>query len=561
MPIDTSILSGLKPLQIESPLNQLGKMYELQNAQQANQLGALKMQEAQRSMGANEQLRQLYGEQGVNQDSAEFLRRLGAISPEARKAQMEFLQKQAVNQSTITRNNAQAASAGLTGQKAQLDRAKTLTDMGVSILGGATDEASYQRSLAQLKIIGGDTSQLPPRYDKTRVQEFINKGLSHKDQLAAQDRALDEKIAKEFTLNATPPLVSSDSSLPPIMQTGILTSPGAPAGMDFAGMARAKLAARPGDSQALALLQATQPKFAFQNTQNQIVPIQTNALAPGYAPPQPMAMGMSPSQAGQLGVAQGNLDVNKTNAATRQGQLGVSQGQFALAQQRLNAEMATGNFTPATIDFMAETYRQTGTLPPLGMGSKAAAARAQILTRAGELAMGGGRTAAEGASDVKGNKAENFGLTAGQRTVGTQIANVQIAANETNKMIGVAKPYVEKVDPTDYPAVNAVGNFVAKNTGDPNIVGLATALNAIVNTYARAINPKGVATVSDKNHARNILNTAMSKGQLNEAFSVMEQEMNAALASGPEVRAAMRPGAASGTDARAAALKLYGLTP
>ena len=562
MPIDTSILSGLKPLQIESPMNQLGKMYELQNAQQANQLGALKMQEAQRSMGANEQLRQLYGEQGVDQDSPEFLRRLGAISPEARKAQMEFLQKQALNQSTITRNTAQTAAAGLTGQKAQLDRAKTLTDMGVSILGGATDEASYQRSLAQLKIIGGDTSQLPTSYDKTRVQEFINKGLSHKDQLAAQDRALDEKIAKEFTLNATPPLVSSDSSLPPRMQTGILTSPGAPASMDFAGMARAKLAARPGDPQALALLQATQPKFAFQNTQNQIVPIQTNALAPGYAPPQRMAMGMSPYQTGNLGVAQGNLAVNQTNADTRQGQLGVSQGQFALAQQRLNAEMATGNFTPATIDFMAETYRQTGTLPPLGMGSKAAAARAQILTRAGELAMGGGRTAAEGASEVKGNKAENVGLTAGQRTVGTQIANVQVAANETNKMIGVAKPYVEKVNPTDYPAVNAVGNYVAKNTGDPNIVGLATSLNAIVNTYARAINPKGVATISDKNHARDILNIAMAKGQLNEAFSVMQQEMNAALASGPEVRAAMRPGAApaaAGTDARAAALKLYGL--
>ena len=298
MPIDTSILSGLKPLQIESPMNQLGKMYELQNAQQANQLGALKMQEAQRSMGANEQLRQLYG-QGVDETSPDFLRQLGAISPEARRAQMEFMQKQALNQSTITRNNAQAASAGLTGEKAKLDRAKTLTDMGVSILGGATDEASYQRSLAQLKIIGGDTSQLPTSYDKTRVQEFINKGLSHKDQLAAQDRALDEKIAKEFTTPAVAPLGAVDQMLPPGMQTGV-TSPGAPASMDFAGMARAKLAARPGDPQALALLQATQPKFAFQNTQNKIVPIQTNALAPGYAPPQPMAMGMSPFQTGSL---------------------------------------------------------------------------------------------------------------------------------------------------------------------------------------------------------------------------------------------------------------------
>ena len=109
-------------------------------------------------------------------------------------------------------------------------------------------------------------------------------------------------------------------------------------------------------------------------------------------------------------------------------------------------------------------------------------------------------------------------------------------------MLFRSKPYVDKVNPSDYPALNAAGNFVAKNTGDPNIVGLATSLNSLVNAYARAINPKGTATVSDKNHAREIINTAMSKGQLNEAFNVMGQEMQAALASGPETRVAMRSG-------------------
>jgi hypothetical protein len=215
----------------------------------------------------------------------------------------------------------------------------------------------------------------------------------------------------------------------------------------------------------------------------------------------------------------------------------------ARAQDRFNAEMATGNLTPATVDFIAETYRQTGTLPPLGMGPKAAALRAKVLERAAELSMANNVSAADAAANVKGNKAELAGLTAGQRTAGTQIANVQIAANEANKMIEVAKPYVAAVNPTDYPMLNAAGNYVARNTGDTNVVGLATSLNSLVNVYARAINPKGVATVSDKNHAREIINTAMSSGQLNEAFKVMGLEMNAALASGPETRAAMRPGA------------------
>jgi len=109
-------------------------------------------------------------------------------------------------------------------------------------------------------------------------------------------------------------------------------------------------------------------------------------------------------------------------------------------------------------------------------------------------------------------------------------------------MIPVAESYVSKVNPTDYPVVNKIGNFVAKNTGDPNQVGLSTALNSLVNVYARAINPKGIPTVSDKEHAREIVNQAMSSGQLAEAFKVMRQESAAAIAAGPAVRANMRGG-------------------
>ena len=246
----------------------------------------------------------------------------------------------------------------------------------------------------------------------------------------------------------------------------------------------------------------------------------------------PQAAGMTPFQQASIRNQQGNLKVS---------------------QDRLAAEMATGNISPSTVDFIAETYRQTGTLPPLGMGPMAASLRSKILERAGQLSMAGGATPEQAAAEVKGNKSELTGTNAGQRAVGTQIANATVAANEANRMIDVAKPYVAAVNPTDYPILNAAGNYVARNTGDANVVGLATSLNSLVNTYARAINPKGVATVSDKNHAREIINTAMSSGQLNEAFKVMGLEMNAALASGPETRAAMRPGAKPAAAAAPAA--------
>ena len=210
------------------------------------------------------------------------------------------------------------------------------------------------------------------------------------------------------------------------------------------------------------------------------------------------------------------------------------------AQARLNAELnSTGTLTPDAVDIAANLYIQTGTLPPLGLGKNAGTLKSTILNRAAVLsgAPAAGATpaavpfdAANAASNIVGNKVALAGTAAGARTAGTTSANISIAADEASRMIPIAETYVAKVNPTDYPTLNSVGNYVASRTGDPNITGLATSLNSLVNSYARAINPKGTPTVSDKNHAREVINSAMAKGQLSEAFKVMEQELAAAKA-------------------------------
>jgi hypothetical protein len=96
-------------------------------------------------------------------------------------------------------------------------------------------------------------------------------------------------------------------------------------------------------------------------------------------------------------------------------------------------------------------------------------------------------------------------------------------------MINVTRQFISAVNPTEFPSLNAVKNAVQKGTGDQNIVRLNTSLNALINSYARAINPRGQPTVSDKNHARDIINSAMSEGQLGAALDVMKLEMDAAL--------------------------------
>jgi len=61
MPIDPSIVLGVKPIQIESPVNQLGQILQIQGAQQANQLNSLKMDEYSRGVESQNRLRSLLG--------------------------------------------------------------------------------------------------------------------------------------------------------------------------------------------------------------------------------------------------------------------------------------------------------------------------------------------------------------------------------------------------------------------------------------------------------------------------------------------------------------------
>jgi hypothetical protein len=57
MPIDSNIALGVKPVQIESPLNQMANVYALQNAAQSNQLNQLKMEEYKKGLAEEDQFK------------------------------------------------------------------------------------------------------------------------------------------------------------------------------------------------------------------------------------------------------------------------------------------------------------------------------------------------------------------------------------------------------------------------------------------------------------------------------------------------------------------------
>jgi hypothetical protein len=191
-----------------------------------------------------------------------------------------------------------------------------------------------------------------------------------------------------------------------------------------------------------------------------------------------------------------------------------------------------------TMKHLAEQYRAGDTSVFTNLGRGAQGARNVVRLRQ-EIARQNGEAGTSGAGQAITN-AEYFGEKAGQRTLGTKQANIEMAATEFKQVVPVVVAASNAVNRTNYPDLNRIILAWQEKTGDPNVVKFGGGLNTLVNLYARAINPTGTPTVRDKDHARGILQKAWSGGQFDAAVGMMQQEIDAALNSPAKVREEMR---------------------
>jgi hypothetical protein len=255
----------------------------------------------------------------------------------------------------------------------------------------------------------------------------------------------------------------------------------------------------------------------------------TKTMTPGEAARLPLEERNVAAREGQLDVSKGNLEVSK-------GQLKVSQGQLKVAQDRLAREGA--GLDPAEQAAVSKAIID-GRIDPTKINGRNAKIMAGALLANPDV-------------NIKELGIEAAGAGAGARALGTQGAKILTAANEAGQMVDVVRDYSNKIDRTQYPTINAIQNAVDKGTGGTEIVKLNTAINALVNSYARAINPTGVATVSDKNHAREIINSSYGNGQINAILDVMGQEMSIAKSSPGEAAKQLKTGRTAASAAPAA---------
>ena len=210
----------------------------------------------------------------------------------------------------------------------------------------------------------------------------------------------------------------------------------------------------------------------------------------------------------------------------------------SIALRRQTLAMGMGDdakFSPEDLKFLAEQARAGDTSVYQNLGRGAQGAKNIIALR--REVMRQEREAGGTGADIAAANAGFQGEKAAARTGATRATNIGMAVAEAQKTFPLVREASAALPRTEFPGVNRAMQAAQTGTGDPRVVALGTALNTSVNAYARAISPTGVPTVSDKEHARELLSTASTPEQLNAVLSMMEKEMAAARQAPTEVQA------------------------
>ena len=201
---------------------------------------------------------------------------------------------------------------------------------------------------------------------------------------------------------------------------------------------------------------------------------------------------------------------------------GVSQQNAASRARQADAAMVR-----------AEKYKSGAQIPPAEDVEKMAAAVADYRLDPVRLSQKGGYREAVLSKaleinpdyDSKEFASQQAFDTTSMRTAGSAAANTAMAAGAAQGGADILEQAAAKVPRTDWKRINSALLAARGESGVPEVGAFEAALNTFVNEYARAVNPKGVATVSDKNHARDLLSTADSPETFKAKMDILRQEM------------------------------------
>ena len=175
--IDPRIAMGFQPTtQLESPMNNLARLLQVQGAQQANQLNQLKMDEYQSGVQRKNKLAALLsGDYATDEDRESALLRGGFMDEagQLRKGRIESMKA-----------NADLGKTKADTEKVQLQTQMDRVGFAGQLLAGVKDQASYDQARAIAQQNGLDVSTMPPQYDPALVEQKRSQAMTMEQQLA-----------------------------------------------------------------------------------------------------------------------------------------------------------------------------------------------------------------------------------------------------------------------------------------------------------------------------------------------------------------------------------------
>jgi hypothetical protein len=174
MALDPSIILGVKPAQFESPVNQLAKVLQIQEAQQMNQARSMQMEDAQNTRQTQNRLTSLLSQYGDAPDLPEQLTRGGFID-----------QANTIRKGRLDASKAEAdiGKTKADTEKANIQAARERVEILWNAASGAKDQPSYAQALQMLQSQGIDVSGAPPQYDPAFVENAKQQALTQAQRL------------------------------------------------------------------------------------------------------------------------------------------------------------------------------------------------------------------------------------------------------------------------------------------------------------------------------------------------------------------------------------------
>lgn len=180
MAVDASIYGQI---QQQKPVNSLANMaaaYELTNAAQQNQLGQLRLDEAQQGVQRRNRLQSLLSGAYDTPEAREGALLQGGFIDEAGKLAKDRREGVKLDNESLKAKNEAEASKFKLGH----DRITAF----MNIIGSAKDENSYQQAKAAAQAMGVDVSTAPVNYDPAYVMNAAQQALTTKDRIEAEAR-------------------------------------------------------------------------------------------------------------------------------------------------------------------------------------------------------------------------------------------------------------------------------------------------------------------------------------------------------------------------------------